>query len=58
MGRFFSKNEYAYTYLPESVMRFPDNEQFIALLGEAGFGSVKQKKLTGGIASIYTGLKY
>jgi demethylmenaquinone methyltransferase/2-methoxy-6-polyprenyl-1,4-benzoquinol methylase len=57
IGRIFSKNKYAYTYLPESVMGFPDNEQFIALLGEAGFRSVKQKKLTGGVASIYTGLK-
>ena len=58
IGKLFSGNEYAYTYLPESVMKFPDNEQFIALLGEAGFKSVKQKKLTGGIASIYTGLKF
>ncbi len=57
IGRIFSKNKYAYTYLPESVMGFPENEQFIALLGEAGFRSVKQKKLTGGVASIYTGLK-
>jgi ubiquinone/menaquinone biosynthesis C-methylase UbiE len=38
-------------------MQFPDNEQFIDMLKQAGFTSVRQKKLTGGVASIYTGLK-
>jgi demethylmenaquinone methyltransferase/2-methoxy-6-polyprenyl-1,4-benzoquinol methylase len=57
IGRIFSKNKMAYTYLPESVMHFPDNELFLSLLSESGFTSVIQKKLSGGIASIYTGLK-
>lgn len=58
VGKLFSKNEYAYNYLPESVMQFPDDEQFITLLRKAGFSNVRQKKLTWGIASIYTGLKF
>jgi demethylmenaquinone methyltransferase/2-methoxy-6-polyprenyl-1,4-benzoquinol methylase len=57
IGRFFSKNRNAYTYLPESVMQFPDNEQFILLLQSAGFEGIMQKRLTGGVASIYTGFK-
>jgi demethylmenaquinone methyltransferase/2-methoxy-6-polyprenyl-1,4-benzoquinol methylase len=57
VGKIFSKNSTAYRYLPESVMQFPDNEQFIDMLKQAGFTSVRQKKLTGGVASIYTGLK-
>lgn len=57
IGRVFSKSRKAYSYLPESVMQFPDNEQFIDLMIEAGFSGVKQKKLTFGVASIYTGLK-
>lgn len=57
VGRFFSKDDTAYRYLPESVMQFPDNEKFMALMTEAGLQSVRQKKLTLGIASIYTGLK-
>jgi demethylmenaquinone methyltransferase/2-methoxy-6-polyprenyl-1,4-benzoquinol methylase len=56
-GRFFSKDKNAYRYLPESVMRFPDNEEFLGLLAEAGFIDSKQKKLSGGIASIYSGIK-
>jgi demethylmenaquinone methyltransferase/2-methoxy-6-polyprenyl-1,4-benzoquinol methylase len=56
-GRFFSKDKAAYNYLPESVMKFPDNEEFIKLLVKAGCTNPKQLKLTGGVASIYTGIK-
>lgn len=56
IGRIFSKNRNAYRYLPDSVMKFPDNEKFVELMKKAGFETVRQKKLTGGVASIYTGL--
>ena len=56
-GRLFSKNKSAYTYLPDSVSQFPDNEEFLKLLREAGFSDTGQVKLTGGVASIYTGIK-
>lgn len=57
VGRLFSKDRSAYDYLPESVMQFPDNKAFISLLGRAGFSETRQKRLTGGIASIYTAKK-
>jgi demethylmenaquinone methyltransferase / 2-methoxy-6-polyprenyl-1,4-benzoquinol methylase len=57
VGKGFSKNARAYKYLPESVMQFPDNEKFIELMKSAGLTGMEQVKLTGGIASIYTGLK-
>jgi demethylmenaquinone methyltransferase / 2-methoxy-6-polyprenyl-1,4-benzoquinol methylase len=56
-GRLFSKDKTAYTYLPDSVSKFPDNEEFIKLLLQAGFAETHQIKLTGGVASIYTGIK-
>lgn len=56
-GRIFSKDKAAYNYLPDSVMRFPDNEEFLQLLAESGFTDTGQKKLSGGIASIYSGIK-
>jgi demethylmenaquinone methyltransferase/2-methoxy-6-polyprenyl-1,4-benzoquinol methylase len=56
-GRLFSHDRNAYRYLPESVMAFPDNEKFVDLMNEAGFTDVRQKRLTGGVASIYTGIK-
>ena len=56
-GRLFSKDREAYNYLPDSVMKFPDNEEFIKLLVQAGCSETHQVKLTGGVASIYTGIK-
>lgn len=56
-GKLFSKDKSAYEYLPDSVMKFPDNEAFLKLMSHAGFTETKQVKLTGGVASIYTGIK-
>jgi demethylmenaquinone methyltransferase / 2-methoxy-6-polyprenyl-1,4-benzoquinol methylase len=57
IGGLFSKNRKAYKYLNESVMGFPDNEEFIEIMRKAGFSRISQTKLTKGIASIYTGIK-
>lgn len=56
-GKLVSKDKTAYSYLPDSVMKFPDNAEFLQLLELAGFTFIRQVKLTGGIASIYTGIK-
>ncbi len=56
-GKLISKDSSAYTYLPESVVNFPDDKEFMSILSELGFSSVKQKRLTGGIATIYIGKK-
>jgi demethylmenaquinone methyltransferase/2-methoxy-6-polyprenyl-1,4-benzoquinol methylase len=57
IGRIFSGDRNAYNYLPDSVLKFPDREQFLELLSNAGFSGLKYRMLTGGIASVYTGLK-
>ncbi len=57
VGKWFSKDNSAYTYLPESVYHFPDGPDFLSLLRSCGFEEVKQYPLTFGIASIYTGIK-
>jgi len=57
IGRIFSKDRDVYRYLPDSVKLFPDNEIFINLLEESGFENIRQKRLTGGIVSVYTGVK-
>jgi demethylmenaquinone methyltransferase / 2-methoxy-6-polyprenyl-1,4-benzoquinol methylase len=57
-GKLFSKDKEAYSYLPDSVMKFPDNKEFLSLLEQAGFSDTRQKKLTGGVASIYSGIKF
>lgn len=57
IGKLFSKDSSAYTYLPESVVAFPDGENFISLMEKVGFKNTKYRPLTFGICSIYTGVK-
>jgi len=57
VGKFFSKDSSAYTYLPESVAAFPDGEGFTALMQKIGWRETKHRPLTFGICSIYTGIK-
>ncbi|MCW3101611.1 MAG: Demethylmenaquinone methyltransferase [Bacteroidetes bacterium] len=53
VGKLFSKDNAAYTYLPESVNAFPDGEDFLRVLQKAGFTSTKAQTVAFGIASIY-----
>ncbi len=57
VGKIFSKDASAYSYLPESVNAFPDGEDFLNVLRKAGFKECKTIPLTFGIASIYIGNK-
>lgn len=57
IGRMISKDREAYRYLPDTVMRFPEGDDFIDRLRNAGFTSLQQERLTFGIATIYTGIK-
>ena len=44
-----------YRYLVESIRAFPDQQRFAAMIGDAGFGRVSYRNLTGGIAAIHSG---
>lgn len=57
IGKLFSKDSRAYTYLPESVAAFPDGKNFIALMDKVGYKHTKSRPLMFGICSIYTGIK-
>ncbi|MDG4951134.1 bifunctional demethylmenaquinone methyltransferase/2-methoxy-6-polyprenyl-1,4-benzoquinol methylase UbiE [Weeksellaceae bacterium KMM 9724] len=57
IGKTFSKDHRAYTYLPESVQAFPYGEKLNKILKSVNFLEPKDKKLTFGIASIYSCLK-
>lgn len=56
-GKMVSKDSSAYTYLPESVGAFPDDENFLEIYKSCGFEDTEQIKLSFGIASIYIGTK-
>ncbi|GAB3936297.1 bifunctional demethylmenaquinone methyltransferase/2-methoxy-6-polyprenyl-1,4-benzoquinol methylase UbiE [Mucilaginibacter myungsuensis] len=57
IGKLFSKDSRAYSYLPESVAAFPDGKDFVALMDKVGFKHTKNRPLAFGICSIYTGVK-
>ena len=57
IGKTFSKDHRAYTYLPESVQAFPYGEKLNNILKSLNFVAPKDKKLTFGIASIYKSSK-
>lgn len=54
-GKMVSKHNSAYTYLPESVQAFAEGEEFLAEMKKAGYSKCKQRRLTFGIATLYTG---
>jgi demethylmenaquinone methyltransferase / 2-methoxy-6-polyprenyl-1,4-benzoquinol methylase len=44
-----------YTYLVESIRKFPKQEAFATMIRDAGFERVSYRNLTGGIAAIHSG---
>ena len=57
IGGAVSGSRGAYTYLPDSVSRFPDQKNLAAMMSEIGFSDVEYKNLTGGIAAIHFGAR-
>jgi demethylmenaquinone methyltransferase/2-methoxy-6-polyprenyl-1,4-benzoquinol methylase len=56
-GKRISKDSSAYAYLPESVAAFPEGKNFENILVKLGYKDVKAKLVSGGIATIYSGIK-
>ncbi|KQR94923.1 ubiquinone biosynthesis methyltransferase UbiE [Chryseobacterium sp. Leaf180] len=57
IGRLVSKDNRAYTYLPDSVNAFPFGEKMKQILSDTGFRKVEYTKLSFGIATIYKATK-
>lgn len=57
IGKLISKDNRAYTYLPDSVNAFPYGEKMRRILMDIGFSKVEYKKLSLGIATIYKATK-
>jgi demethylmenaquinone methyltransferase / 2-methoxy-6-polyprenyl-1,4-benzoquinol methylase len=57
IGKIISKDKSAYTYLPESVMLFPEKLDFLNKLEIIGFRQCSYQSLSFGIACIYVGNK-
>lgn len=57
IGKLVSKDKSAYTYLPSSVRAFPEGNDFLEILKNVGYKKTKAKRLTFGVATIYTANK-
>ncbi|MFT7498617.1 MAG: demethylmenaquinone methyltransferase/2-methoxy-6-polyprenyl-1,4-benzoquinol methylase [Porticoccaceae bacterium] len=57
LGKLFSKDGSAYSYLSESASKFPHGETFNNILRKIGFIDVENKPQTFGVATIYTATK-
>lgn len=57
MGQIVAGDRDSYQYLVESIRKFPDQEAFAAMIRQAGFGQVKYRNQTLGIAALHSGWK-
>jgi demethylmenaquinone methyltransferase/2-methoxy-6-polyprenyl-1,4-benzoquinol methylase len=55
LGGLVSGSHGAYSYLPASVQKFPDQKQLSLLMQRAGFEQVEFENLSGGIAALHMG---
>jgi len=57
LGGWISGDRGAYQYLPDTVLAFPQGQTFIHRLEGAGYDQCRQRRLSGGIATLYTARK-
>ena len=57
MGQIIANDRDSYQYLVESIRKFPDQETFAGMIRQAGFGQVKYRNLSLGIAALHSGWK-
>jgi demethylmenaquinone methyltransferase/2-methoxy-6-polyprenyl-1,4-benzoquinol methylase len=57
VGGLISGSRDAYTYLPESIQKFPRAERLREMMTQAGFAEARYELLTGGIAALHLGVK-
>jgi len=53
IGKLFSKDMSAYSYLPESVDAFPYGEKFKQIMKNSGFKDIKSRTFSFGISMVY-----
>lgn len=53
LGRLISKDSSAYSYLPESVAKFPDGQRFAQITNKVGYKSTNVRPQTFGFCTIY-----
>ena len=58
LGSFLTQEKSAYDYLGDSIEKFPSGNAMCELMKQTGYASPSFEPLTGGIVTIYTGVKF
>ena len=53
IGGLLSHSREAYTYLPDSIAKFPAAKELMSMMSNAGFEHASFRFLTGGIAALH-----
>ena len=54
LGQALAGDRASYQYLVESIRRFPDQERFAGMIRDAGFGLVRHRNLSMGVAALHS----
>ena len=57
IGKAVTGDAEPYSYLVESIRKFPDQKAFAAMVSQAGFDRVDFRNYAGGIAALHSGWK-
>ena len=57
MGQVIAGDRDSYQYLVESIRKFPDQDTFLGMINDAGFGNAMYRNLSMGIAALHSGWK-
>jgi len=57
MGQIIAGDRDSYQYLVESIRQFPDQDTFLGMVRDAGFGNAKYRNLTLGVVALHSGWK-
>ena len=55
MGQAITGDRDSYQYLVESIRRFPEQETYVSMIRDAGFGQVKYRNFSMGIVALHSG---
>jgi demethylmenaquinone methyltransferase/2-methoxy-6-polyprenyl-1,4-benzoquinol methylase len=55
LGAVVARDRPSYQYLVESIRRFPPQDDLAGMIAAAGFGVVRYRNLSGGIAALHSG---
>ena len=55
IGKVVTGDGHPYRYLVESIRTFPKQDDFKAMIEDAGFANVSYRNLTGGVVAIHSG---